>query len=84
MVSKITIFEPHFDGAQFGPASMAGDESDVGPDEQSSANVDHGPEDPSKSRFVTLLQGAIVFVVLFVAMYVTLQRVLSREEAQPE
>lgn len=27
MVSKITIFEPHFDGAQFGPSSIG--ESDV-------------------------------------------------------
>lgn len=25
MVDKITIFEPHFDGAQFGPASIPGD-----------------------------------------------------------
>lgn len=27
MVSKITIFEPHFDGAQFGPASLPGDDA---------------------------------------------------------
>lgn len=29
MVSKITIFEPHFDGAQFGPASLPGDDPAV-------------------------------------------------------
>lgn len=29
MVSKITIFEPHFDGAQFGPASLESDEPAV-------------------------------------------------------
>jgi hypothetical protein len=29
MVSKITIFEPHFDGAQFGPASISGEKSEL-------------------------------------------------------
>jgi hypothetical protein len=29
MVSKITFFEPHFDGAQFGPATRPSDEPAV-------------------------------------------------------
>jgi hypothetical protein len=39
-------------------------------------------DDPSKSRFVTLLQGAIVFVVLFVTMYTALRWILSQEDEQ--
>jgi len=38
--------------------------------------------DPSKSRFVTLLQGAIVFVVLFVTMYTVLRWILSQDDEQ--
>jgi type VI protein secretion system component VasF len=39
-------------------------------------------DEPSKSRFVTLLQGAIVFVVLFVTMYTALRWILSQEDEQ--
>ncbi|QCC49538.1 hypothetical protein DV707_17535 (plasmid) [Halobellus limi] len=39
-------------------------------------------DEPSKSRFVTLLQGAIVFVVLFVTMYTALRWILSQENEQ--
>jgi hypothetical protein len=39
-------------------------------------------DDPSTSRFVTLLQGAIVFVVLFVTMYTALRWILSQEDEQ--
>jgi hypothetical protein len=41
-------------------------------------------EEPSKSRFVTLLQGSIVFVVMFVTMYLTLQRLLFRGDDRPK
>jgi hypothetical protein len=29
MVQKITLFEPHFDGAQFGPSVMGGEGEDI-------------------------------------------------------
>lgn len=37
MVDKITIFEPHFDGAQFGPSSMARPETTTSDDTTTSA-----------------------------------------------
>jgi hypothetical protein len=46
--------------------------------------AEDGAEEPSKSRFVTLLQGSIVFVVMFVSMYLTLQRLLFRGDDRPE
>lgn len=44
MVSKITLFEPHFDGAQFGPASIAGPQSSA----SSTASETDDP-DPTKT-----------------------------------
>ena len=70
MVTKITFFEGHFDGAQFGPASRPA--GDTGEEETAAA--------ASKSRLVTLLQGAAVFVVLFVLLWVVLSRLLSDED----
>lgn len=39
-------------------------------------------EDSSKAHLVTLLQGAIVFVVLFVSMYTALRWILSQDDEQ--
>lgn len=75
MVSKITVFEAHFDGAQFGPASI-----EAGREENGQA--ESRPEDQSgaKSPVTTLLQGATVFVVLFVVLWIALSRLLSEDE----
>ena len=79
MVTKITFFEGHFDGAQFGPASIpAGETSDA------SESGDTGEEETAgapKSRLVTFLQGATVFVVLFVTLWVVLSRLLADEDS---
>ena len=75
MVSKITLIEPHFDGAQFGP-TVTGDEPSGG--QEPSQEADSGDE--SKSRLVTFLQGAAVFVVMFAVLYVALRRATGSEE----
>jgi hypothetical protein len=92
MVSKITIIELHFDGAQFGPATI---ESDYRPDtggaeEEGDAEERGGEGDEehdtderggSKSPVVTFLQGATVFVLMFGFLWIVLSRLLSGEEA---
>jgi hypothetical protein len=72
---KITIFEPHFEGAQIGPASI-GTEADEEREQEDDSEESAG----SKSRFVTLLQGATVFVVMFVGLWVLLSRLLSEDD----
>jgi hypothetical protein len=56
MVSKITIFEPHFDGAQFGPASLPTDEPGVGSE---TPDADVAVESKSRGRPL----GRSVFVI---------------------
>lgn len=76
MVSKITVFEPHFDGAQFGPTSVEG-LTDSGSDtDETSADE----PDESSSRPRTFLKGATVFVVMFVVLWVVFSRLTSTEE----
>lgn len=94
MVSKITILEPHFDGAQFGPASIPGDQPNG--DNQSTENrtdIDRRvpvAEDTtadtgdSKSRLTMALQGLVVFVVMFVTLWVVLSRLLGNTEEDGE
>jgi hypothetical protein len=89
MVSKITIFEPHFDGAQFGPASLetptGRDDSDFTDHESSSPDESESSEEHgSKSQFTKLLQGSIVFVLLFVTLWIALSRLLQTEEDETE
>ena len=79
MVSKITILEPHFDGAQFGPATI---ESTVSPGTSDVAEDDAEDSDESKSSVVTVLQGATVFVLLFGFLWVVLSRLFSGESDQ--
>lgn len=74
MVSKITIFEPHFERAQFGPESI---DTDWERDTETEISSDGGPD--SKSRFTTVLQGATAFVVLFAVLWAALSRLLSDE-----
>ncbi|MUV88535.1 hypothetical protein GJ629_00410 [Halapricum sp. CBA1109] len=85
MVSKITIFEAHFDGAQFGPASL---ETPTGHGEDSFDHEFHetesAEEHASKSSFTTFLQGAAVFVLMFVTLWVVLSRVLEGEEEEAD
>lgn len=90
MVSKITILEPHFDGAQFGPASMElqASEDDIedakrfglGGGSAGSTESSEGSNE-SKSKLVTLLQGVAVFVVMFAVLWTVLSRLGDDEES---
>lgn len=71
MVSKITALEFHFDGAQFGSVT-----SDSETDNHEMGTTD---ESGSKSRAKMVLQGATVFVLMFVVLWVGLSRFLSDE-----
>lgn len=65
MVTKITIFEPHFDGAQFGPASLG--EQDRGDTAESTAEThtdSHDAGERSRIRSVLLLGGVVAAVLI--------------------
>ena len=78
MVSKITLIEPHFDGAQFGPASMPGDEAER--PESAATEVPIESEEPTgSSRSRWLLAAGLVTVVAVLAAVASRRR--SGEEA---
>lgn len=76
MVSKITIFEPHFDGAQFGPRSIGSEEPEnasIAPDEGQMVSSDEEDEESqtagrSRGRMMLGLGLATFFVFLAVAL----------------
>lgn len=66
MVSKLTIFEPHFDGAQFGPASI---ESDVAePTEMSPDTSAETSDQDGGSRGRSLLIAGLITTAIVVAV----------------
>ena len=73
MVSKITILEPHFDGAQFGPVSIDGEPVNKNDTIETTGEVDQAV---TKSRKTLFAQGMAGFVLMFVVLYVSL-RVLT-------
>lgn len=81
MVSRITLLEPHFEGAQFGPSNVESDAFDgirgLGSDEPGTDERSSGP----KSRGTMLVQGLIGFVLLAVVLYASL-RVLSSDDSE--
>jgi len=65
MVSKITIFEPHFDGAQFGPASLSGEEPAVESDDpDADVAVESKSRGRSLSRFALVIGGIAAGLLL--------------------
>ena len=80
MVSKITLLEPHFDGAQFGPATV--DIPTPGGEDETEQREADGEE--SKSPLVTVLQGTTVFLVLFAVLWTILSRVADGEEEEED
>lgn len=72
MVSKITIFEPHFDGAQFGPASMGvgGDNIEEHAEDLIEANAEDliDERSPRRSRGRRILGAGVVSAVLLAAV----------------
>jgi hypothetical protein len=78
MVSKVTILELHFDGAQFGPTTI---EPDVWSGTDSAGDDETVEEsDDSKSPVVVLFQGMTVFVLLFAFLWVVLSRLLGADD----
>lgn len=79
MVSKITIFEPHFDGAQFGPASLSSNEPTV---ESDAADADVAIE--SKSRGQSLGLPALVIGGIAAGLFVGLRAIRRSRTTEPE
>ena len=87
MVRKITLFEFHMDGSQFGPATIQtateskGVESEADESEANESEADESAADAeSKSAMVTFLQGVLVFFVLFFLLWVLFSRLSSGDE----
>jgi len=81
MVSKITLFELHFDGAQFGPTTLPSGDDSAGSDEMTESDEsDTSTEDESKSRLKMVAQGATTFVIMFVVLYAVFRFALSGDE----
>ena len=59
------------------------DDRPTGFDEQVTERAERS-DAPSKSRLRMVLQGATVFVVMFVTLYTTLRWLLSRDEAHTD
>jgi len=77
MASEITMFETHFHDSQFGPASI-----ETGEKEDDESERSREDEPGSKSPVVMFLQGATVFVLLFVVLWVVLSRLLSEGDSE--
>lgn len=75
MVERITLFEPHFEGAQFGPSNF---ETDSAPEPE---ETDSEESSGGKSRKTMLVQGLFGFVLMFVVLYVSF-RSLSSEDSE--
>lgn len=76
MVSKITIFEPHFDNAQFGPASSGSKRAEHHA-EQDSDEGGNGTEQAGSDRgrsFVRPVIAVVVAVALLAAGYLLVRR----------
>ena len=82
MVSKITLFEPHFDGAQFGPTALPAGDDSGGSDETSESHESAtSTDDESKSRLKTVAQGVTTFVIMFAVLYAVFRFALSGDES---
>jgi hypothetical protein len=77
MASKITLFETHFHDSQFGPASI-----ETGHKEDDEGESSREDESESKSPVVMFLQGATVFLLLFVFLWIVLSRLLSEDDSE--
>lgn len=78
MVSRITLLEPHFEGAQIGPESIDSETFDRSID----GELRERPKESStsKSRGTILVQGFIGFVLVFLVVYASLRALSSSDE----
>jgi hypothetical protein len=90
MVSKITLFEPHFDGAQFGPETIGTeDSSETGEpvDSDSTASSSMGLERPSitsrRTRIRTLVGVGVILSALMTGL-LAWRRFQGRSEDEDE
>ena len=74
MVSKITIFEPHFDGAQFGPASLP---NDGDTDERTAPAVEGAAQSSARSRGRSILVGGAALSIALLIGFVAARRALQ-------
>ena len=74
MVSKITIFEPHFDGAQFGPASLP---NDGDTDEPTAPAVEDTAQSTGRSRGRSILVGGAALSIALLIGFVAARRSLQ-------
>jgi hypothetical protein len=79
MVSKVTIFEPHFDGAQFGPASIPGEMVDV-----DSPGPITGEEEREKGPRGVSPRSAVLVGGLVLGILVGVKTLRSRETDESE
>lgn len=78
MVARVTLLEPHFEGAQFGPSNIDSDTLDA---IRGSGTQQSKPSDTDgKSRGTTLIQSLIGFVLLFVVLYASFRILSSSDE----
>jgi len=80
MVSKLTLLEPHFDGAQFGPRSIDGDAFGDSKETRGQSPRDDAEQGEAKSRMTMLIQGLVGFVLLAVVVYASLRLAASDDE----
>lgn len=80
MVSKITLLEPHFDGAQFGPKSIDGDAFGEGEGKSGRKSHDDDEEGNAKSRTAMVIQGLLGFIFFAVVIYASLRLATSDDE----
>lgn len=80
MVSKLTLLEPHFDGAQFGPKSI--DTDQFGEREGTKgANPREDAEAPGGTSWLrTVGQGVIGFVLVGIVLYAVLRLAASEDD----
>lgn len=79
MVSRITLLEPHFEGAQLGQSTIDSDTVDT---LRGSSERESQPNENSsgkKSRTTILVQGLIGFLLLFGVLYVSMRAISSDE-----
>jgi hypothetical protein len=68
MVSKITLFEPHIEGAQFGPASLHGPDADATDPAETTIGSGTETAGPSKSRLSRARKALLVVPVVAVIL----------------
>jgi hypothetical protein len=80
MVSKITLLEPHFDGAQFGPKTIDGEAFSDAEESDREKSRDDAEESGAKSRMTMVIQGLIGSIFLAVVIYASLRLATSGDE----